>query len=390
MCFFCCTSLTDITIPDSVTGIGNEAFYKCTSLTSITIPDSVISIAALVFNECTSLTSIIVANNNKNFSNDEYGVLFDKNKTRLLQYPVGNSRLSYIIPDGTTTIDGGAFEACHNLTNIMIPDSVTNIGSSAFERCTDLTSITIPDGLSLICWGTFYGCSSLTSITIPNSVKSINDYAFRDCTRLTSIVIPDSVIRIGSYSFWGCDALDDVYYTGTEEQWNAIEIEEDNDSLFNAMIHYCDHANTMTYDEEPASCTEDGYTAGVFCNDCQQWISGHKIIKKHHTDTDGDNICDICGESTVPIIRVDETLNISVNAGKITYVKFVPEVSGRYTFNSSSDQDTYGYLYDGNMDMLNSYDDSGDYNNFSLTYDLEAGKTYYWGAAFYSSDRSGN
>ena len=104
-----------------------------------------------------------------------------------------------IIPYGTTMIGTRAFSECNNLESITIPDGVTSIGNSAFSDCTSLASITIPDSMTSIGSSAFLRCSSLASITIPDSVTSIGKEALADCTRLAHI-----------------------YYTGTQEQWNAI------------------------------------------------------------------------------------------------------------------------------------------------------------------------
>ena len=108
------------------------------------------------------------------------------------------------------------------VTSVKIPSGVTSIGIGAFSGCTSLASITIPDSVTSIGDSAFDGCSSLSSITIPNSVTSIGDMAFRGCTSLASITIPDSVTSIGGRTFEGCTSLANIYYTGTEEQWNAI------------------------------------------------------------------------------------------------------------------------------------------------------------------------
>ena len=303
--FYDCDRLTSVTIGDSVTSIGSYAFYGCDRLTSITIPDSVTSIGEGAFNNCTSLKSMVIGKgveslvvdtiisltsitsftvdeNNKFYSSDKYGVLYNKDKTELIRYPSENKRSAFIIPDSVTSIGSYAFAYCDNLTSVTIGDSVTNIGSYAFYGCS-LTSVTIPDSVTNISERAFMYCMSLTSITIGDSVTSIGSYAFADCDRLTSVTIPDSVTRIGKYAFYHCDrltsvtipdsvtrissyafyscgslasitipdsvtsigewaflccnSLTDVYYTGTEAQWKKISIESSND-LTNATIHF--------------------------------------------------------------------------------------------------------------------------------------------------------
>lgn len=126
------------------------------------------------------------------------------------------------IPDGVTSIGSYAFYYCEKLTSVNIPDGVTSIYCSAFHGCNSLTSINIPDGVTSIGEWVFAECSSLTSINIPDSVTSIDYAAFIECSSLTSITIPDGVTSIGREAFRDCSSLTDVYYTGTEEQWNDI------------------------------------------------------------------------------------------------------------------------------------------------------------------------
>ena len=236
--FQSCDSLVEVVIPDNVTDIGKQAFAWCDNLTNITIGEGVTTIGYGNFSECHSLEKITINSNNQYYSNDEYGVLFNKNKTELIQYPKGNTRTSYTIPDSVTIVDDKAFYDCDNLTNVTISDSVTTIGDSLFSLSYNLTSITIGDSVTEISDSAFKSCPNLTDVTIGDNVTTIAYNAFYNCKSLTSIIIPDSVTEIGNYAFNACTKLADVYYPGTEEQWNQIKIGKNNYPLTNSTIHY--------------------------------------------------------------------------------------------------------------------------------------------------------
>ncbi len=133
-----CDSLVSVAIPDTVTAIAYSSFASCTSLSAVTIPDSVNSIGYEAFEDCISLTEINVDAANSEYSSSE-GVLFNKEKTTLIQYPAGNARTNYAIPDSVTSISNSAFSGCTALTSVIIPDSVTSIGEYAFYGCPWLT-----------------------------------------------------------------------------------------------------------------------------------------------------------------------------------------------------------------------------------------------------------
>ncbi len=222
------SSLTSVTIPNSVKSIGYCAFNTCYSLTGVTIPGSVTSIGSSAFASCRSMTSIQVAAGNTVYSSVD-GVLYNKQKTKLIAYPSGKKG-SFAVPNSVTSIEANAFYGCTGITGVTIPNSVTRIGSGAFAECSNLISatlpnnitiiddlvfsdckslknITIPDGVTSFGSHAFAWCASLKSITFPNSVTIIGTDAFMDCTGLTSVTIPDSVTTIGIHSFGGCTGL---------------------------------------------------------------------------------------------------------------------------------------------------------------------------------------
>ncbi len=283
--FMCSVNLTNITIPNSVTEIGVGAFSYCTGITDIAIPDSVMTFGARgfgmfcgcenlksitigkgiknivpgAFNDCNNLSDITVSPENNNFSSKD-GVLFNKDKTELIKYPVGNQRTVYSIPNTVKTIGYSAFHESVNLTDITVPNSVTSIGDRAFAGCTGLTSITIPDSVTSIGESAFAGCTGLTSVTLGNGVTSIEDEAFYECTGLTSITIPNSVESIGSDAFAGCSSLTSINVARENNYYSG-----NNGVLFNKkkteLIRYPEGKSQTSY-TIPNSVTSIG--AGAF------------------------------------------------------------------------------------------------------------------------------
>ena len=156
-----------IAIKEGTTIIADYAFFGCTAITSVTIPNSVTSIGSYAFSGCTAITS-------------------------------------FNIPNGVTSIGSSAFSGCTAITSVTIPNSVTSIGERVFYGCTGLTSVIIGNGVTSIGRHAFEDCSSLTSVTIGNGVASIDNCAFEDCSSLISIILPESLTNIGEEAFRGC------------------------------------------------------------------------------------------------------------------------------------------------------------------------------------------
>jgi hypothetical protein len=250
-------------IPAGVTSIGDSAFSGCNILTSVTIPSSVASIGNNAFFFVPGLTSITVDIQNPVYSSLD-GVLFNKDRTALIQYPEGKQERNYTIPAGVTSIGDGAFRASwdSSLTSITIPAGVTSIGDNAFEGCISLTDITIPASVTSIGEDAFLWCSSLTSITIPAGVTSIGDYAFSGCESLTSITVDANNSNYASQ--------DGILYNKTKtsiliiphEISGSVTIPAGVISIGNSAFSWCRSLTSITI---PASVTSIGAHAFLGC-----------------------------------------------------------------------------------------------------------------------------
>ena len=188
---------TDLIIPSGITVIAEEVFKNRYDLTSVTIPDSVTSIGKDAFY------------NTAWYNNQPDGLVY-AGKVAYKYKGSMTSNTSIVLKEGTLGIGDSAFYNLSGLTSITIPDSVTSIGYSAFIHCSGLTSITIPDSVTNIGDFAFKDCKGLTRVTIGNSVTSIGEYAFSGCTGLTNIIISDSVSRIGESAFYYCIGLTSI------------------------------------------------------------------------------------------------------------------------------------------------------------------------------------
>jgi len=472
--FYNCTGLESVTIPDSITGIGKMAFYGCTGLKSLNLSGNSAVIGESVFHNCTALTDVTISGNIKsigsysfyycnklkmvninnirdwcaiefrdNYSNPVYysnNLYLDGSPVKDLIIPEGVTRIgeraffcykqltSVTLPDSLSSVGSYAFYGCSNLTNVnikdikewcdiefensanplsnskcclngtpvtevRIPDGITRIGSGAFEECKTLTKVTIPDSVTSIGKNAFSSCSSLTGIKIPEDVTSIDDYTFYSCNMLY-IIIPKNVTSISSSAFFFCDELKTVLYTGTEEEWKKIEL-NDNKPLINAFKIYNATIKSYKFEtncaEKLSDITEYGIFESpvIFNNDkiFLGWYDNEALLGtpvtfpyfgdattlyaswKDRTGTDFDDAL-IAHANQVNTSELSEQ-------EQVVYYKYVPSESIEHKICTTGDKDTIGYLYNSKKTLIQSNDNDGEDNNFSITYTLTAGETYY-------------
>ena len=253
-----CSNLKNTVFPNSLLNIGSSAFEFCGSLKNVEIPSSVSSIGAMAFYGCFSLEQISVLPNNLFYSSDSTGCLFSKDKSELIQYPIGNGLVGFTIPYGVKIIKEYAFDRAR-IESVIIPQSVEIIEESAFSNCRSLNRITAKGAIQRIDRGAFFeapffddesnwengilyigdnlfeakesisgkyiiksttksitgkgfsGCKDLTDIVLPSGLLYISDGTFSSCKSLNCIDLPSSVLSIGSDAFSSCDNLKRAY-----------------------------------------------------------------------------------------------------------------------------------------------------------------------------------
>ncbi len=286
--FYSCDELSDVTLGNNIKTIGRYAFGYCIGLEIIQIPDSVTSLGDYAFDTCSALTSVILGNGLTTIGR--------------MTFFLCKSLESITIPDSVTTIGYSAFDTCSGLTNVTLGNGLTTIDSRAFQSCSSLKEITIPDSVSKIGEGAFNSCSNITEFKvgndnkyfssddngvlfnkdktiliqypightrvnykIPDGVTTIGYSSFYNCNKLESITIPDTVVKINDWACCFGSSFKEVFYLGTEEDWNMISVGSYNESLKNATIHYkelpsgkCGYNLTWVLDESTGVLTISG------------------------------------------------------------------------------------------------------------------------------------
>ena len=271
--FYGASFIESVVLPPSITSVGDSAFQGCINLKTINIPAKVKRINSNAFESCNNLTSINVDAKNEYFSSDSDGVLYNKDKTELIQYPIGRKNTDFVVPDTVETIGSYAFYNCKNLSKITLPQSIKRIEEYAFNGCASLTTINVTDSVeyvggyafnnsgyyndranwdngflylntlliaaeeknvasdcklysktTLVASNVFYSFD-ITSISFNDKLKYINDSAFQGCAKIKSINLPKSLVTVGKYAFRSCAGVEclTLNYGLSEIGWYAFD-----------------------------------------------------------------------------------------------------------------------------------------------------------------------
>ena len=326
--FWNCTGLTSITIQNGVTSIGTGAFWNCTGLTSITIPSSVTSIGFNVFYNCTGLTDITVDSNNSSFCS-ESGVLFNKDKTTLIYYPLGKNDSSYTIPDGVTVIEQYAFYCNSKLTSVTIPSGVTSIGEMAFRECSGLTSVIVPSSVTSIEYNAFWCCFNLI-IYIPGGITIGTDAFYSTAAKITYTVDSSNNVKITDISLSSGNTVD---IPATIDGKTVIAVDEDHRHKVGnhtcvtnttptcikkatcgicGQDYYGDH-DLSHHDAAAHTCTADGTVEYWECSVC-----GKKFSDPNGT-VEITNIADPNDPARHSLVKTDEKAPTCTDNGNTAY-----------------------------------------------------------------------
>ena len=301
-----------VSIPNTVNTIGNNAF-RGSSITSVTIPSSVETINSDAFRECSKIRSVTVSDGVKTIGE------------RVFQ---GCTQLTSVeLPASIESVGGGAFFNCTKLESVIFAPSNGNnavtMGADMFSGCHVLNNVTLPSKADCISNGMFTSCISLPSINIPQGVQNIGERAFSSCGQLTKITIPKTVTQIGTAAFASCGSLKDIYFNGSEAEWNNIRKIGDSQSIAaGRTIHY--NAYTLTVENGTGG---GGYEAGNIVTITAAAPDG-KVFDKWTSDNADVNFADATSPTTTFTMPA---ANVTVTATYKEEGTTPPEPSEKYT-----------------------------------------------------------
>ena len=272
-----------VKMQDGITSIGSYAFYEMLALKAVYISNTTKRIGERAFpaeefsleridlpasvteiGECAfEYSAVFVEKGNRFYSSDEYGVLYNKDKTKLLQFPAEADIRAYTVPDTVTELVRDI--ANDHLEELVFPENLRFAGDATVWCCSRLRRVVLPRNMTSLPYGMFDGCGSLEEVTLPASLEEIGKNAFGNCSALKTLTLPRTLRKIDESAFWDCSALT-VTFEGSEYEWKRIEgyeaAAEKAAVTYADPTDYFDGGKAATVFSEQGAELNAGYEAG--------------------------------------------------------------------------------------------------------------------------------
>lgn len=218
-CFYDCRNLASVTLPEGITTLGVNCFYRCTSLTPVTLPEGIEELGYQCFYGCTSLESVVLPGSLRTIGNNCF---YDCSALKSVTFggSIGalpekcfygcTSLESIALPEGVKELGENCFYRCSNLASVTLPESITRLADFCFAECTSLSSITLPNSITDMGFRCFFRCSGLESVTLPEGITLLPSNCFESCSSLVSVNLPGSILSLGSDCFISCTSLSSI------------------------------------------------------------------------------------------------------------------------------------------------------------------------------------
>ena len=346
------SSIKDVVIEEGITNIRQGSFNELSNAVSLSIPSTVNEIGTYANNY---FAEFKLAEGNSTYALID-GVLFNADKTELIMYPVRKADETYTVPAGVLILGNDSFSYSENLKTINISDDVTTINEYCFND-SSVETVNFGKNVNSIDFNAF--CySDIKNIVLPEKLTEMSSYMFYGCSYLENLVIGSNVISIENDIITYCHVLEAVHFTGTEAQWEAIaKPESETDKINTVPVHF------GALEEKPgqdATCAVDGRTAGLYCAECNDYVTGDIIPATGEcTDENSDNVCDVCNallgapEICVGGIYVDGSnyTDILGDADEGATAYYVSETNTLVLDGFSYEEEDYGITCDGSLNI---------------------------------------
>ena len=405
--FYDCDGLVSVTFAENskIERMGSEVFRSCNNLQFVEIPSSITEISYNAFRDCTTLATVEFEDNS-NLAKLGYEAFYGC-----------TSLESVTLPAALCEVGDSVFNSCTNLKSVIFEDgcNIEIIGSYMFAYCSSLESVDFGEGgeLETIGSSAFYNCPKLLFVVIPTGVECISSYSFYGCSSLSAAIIPSTAVTLESSVFSG-NSLLTVYveHQAIPSGWNSYW----NGSGGKVVWGFSGEEYTYSFETNGGNSiesitsslpitlpevTKSGWFFGGWFDNPEfegDPINGiyysqdkHELYARWLTEEEyEDYMRDGTSFEKAYIIKKGESMTVNVDVGgKYTYFEFTATEYGSYTFTSTGNYDTYGYLYNSAGSQITYNDDSGSGSNFSITRTLNAGETVYIGVRMYSSSTTG-